>query len=176
MSKSRKKKILAAIAITALLTPAIAYAFTFYLTASNTFTVGSTFSIGQAYLDYNGATASSFCTAGTFPSYTCPVNPATTTIFSGDVLTYQSTIETDQTGVTAQASVTAGTFTSFSVAYFYQTVNGATTECLKGNACTGLTSGLPTMTPGTWYSVFAEITISSGAPLGSTTFQFDLGR
>lgn len=183
MKLSNRRKILlaTAIALSAIIGGAIAQSL--YFQTSESFTVGNVLAVSNASLVKDqalgtvpsGSQLNNVCTIASGSTWNCPTT-GFGTLFSGDSVQYWVVIETDKGGFTPYASVNATGYSGFTASTEYFTLNFA--SYWSPGSCTGpgctATSGMPTMTAGTYYLVVISINIDGMA--GSPTFNVGIGH
>ncbi|MDE1824718.1 MAG: hypothetical protein KGH74_05500 [Candidatus Micrarchaeota archaeon] len=180
---SYKTRVLLSVLGIATLTIGAVFAQSLYFQTTNTFTVGNVLAVSNASLVKNGNLAnipsgsqpSNVCTLSSGSSWSCPTT-GFGTLFSGDNIQYWVVVETDKGGFTPYLSVNATGYSAYTTISEYFTLNFA--SYWSAGSCTGggcvATSGLPSMTAGTFYLVVVNININGGA--GSPSFSVGLGH
>ena len=141
-----------------------------YLSTTSNFVVGTNLQAALLAIAYD-ANAPAACTLTSFPAWTCPTPTGLSgDIFSGDVVSYEFLSESDRSGQLPAFAITAGTFTGFTTGASF-----ATCTSMTWASCGSISSGLPTMTPGTWYEIILTATITPTAPTGSVSFNVQYG-
>ena len=157
--------ILAIVSVVSISSVAFASGLFATMSASTTFSVGSDLTVYGLQVAYDTAPSSVFtayqpCTQGTFPSYSCP-DPAGHALYGGDSLTYTFATETDESGITPFLNASTGAYGYITLSSDYQTLSGSpsSSPTLTGS----MSAGLPLMTPGQWYQVWAVVTLAPNA-------------
>ncbi|MDG6968287.1 MAG: hypothetical protein JRN50_02375 [Nitrososphaerota archaeon] len=176
---SRKRlAVVLAIGLLALLPIAGSRAFSSFMSASDSFTIGADMTVNNVGVGVDIPSASlttsgepwASCTQTTARSSAWSCTPSTTTLYAGSTVTWAFCASSTSV-VAPVASVGGGTFTAYNMTTYSAT---ASTDCGGfGSLGTGLPSS---MSPGVWYVIYVQVAITPSAVAGQTpTFSVAFG-